>query len=607
MGVFSYGVRGLKSIIERYFSSFAYFYTHLRYRIFLFLALSIVVGVLDGFGLAMFLPLLQLVSGKSTAGADGMGNLGFLIKYLEQLGIPIGLGIILLIMILFFLLKGIITYLSEVYKVNIQQNFARNVSSRMLEGLNRLRFKSFVSYETGKIQNSLTGDVDKIIQGFGSYFLALQQAILVAVYTGFAFFVDMHFALLVTLGGGLSNILFRLIYRKTKEASRKLTEDSNRYHGEIMQHVGNFKYLKATGLVHDFGGRLRRTMYKLDASRRKIGYSFALVNAIREPILILIISTVIFVQVSLLSGNLGGILISLLFFYRALAAMNALQTAWNYFLSATGSFENISSFQRFLSTHSEKDSDSHGKEWRLSEKLEIRNGFFRFGETTILREINLTIGRNETVAFVGESGSGKTTLVNLFTGMMPLDGGEYLIDGQPVSEINLLSFQRHIGYITQDPVIFNDTVFNNVTLWAEKTGENLQRFAEAVAKSEIAAYIGSLPERENTLLGFAGINLSGGQRQRISIARELYKNVDILIMDEATSALDSETEKSIQQNIDRLKGQYTVLIVAHRLSTIRNVDRVIMMNRGEIEKRGTFQQLIADSPAFKRMAELQEI
>src|SRR5690606_9060429 len=148
---------------------------------------------------------------------------------------------------------------------------------------------------------------------------------------------------------------------------------------------------------------------------------------------------------------------------------------------------------------------------------------------------------------------------------------------------------------------------HNVTLWAEKTPENIQRFQTDIRKAAIDDFISTLPKQEQTQHGNNGINLSGGQKQRISIARERYKDIDILIMNEATSALDSETERMIQDNIDALKGAYTILVVAHRLSTIRNADRIVFLKKGRLEAVGTYQDLIEREVAFRRMAELQEI
>ncbi|MGB7499394.1 MAG: ATP-binding cassette domain-containing protein, partial [Moheibacter sp.] len=224
-----------------------------------------------------------------------------------------------------------------------------------------------------------------------------------------------------------------------------------------------------------------------------------------------------------------------------------------------------------------------------------------------LNNINLEINKNESIAFVGESGSGKTTMINLIAGLLPVSSGELTIDGMELEELNKNNYQNRIGYVSQDAVIFNDTIYNNVTFWAEKTEENLEKFERSVRQSALKNLIEELADKEETILGNNGINLSGGQKQRVSIARELFKDIDLLILDEATSALDSETEKVIQQSIEELQGKYTLLIVAHRLSTVRNVDRVVLMDAGKIIDMAGFEELMQRNEKFRRMVELQEL
>jgi subfamily B ATP-binding cassette protein MsbA len=221
--------------------------------------------------------------------------------------------------------------------------------------------------------------------------------------------------------------------------------------------------------------------------------------------------------------------------------------------------------------------------------------------------LDIDIPKNCTIAFVGESGSGKTTLANLIAGLIEPDKGSLTIDGTILKNYNLNTYRRRIGYISQDPVIFNDDIFNNITFWDEPTPENIARFWSTIELASLAAFIKSLPEKEKTNLGNNGILISGGQKQRISIARELYKKADILIMDEATSALDSETEKIIQENIERLHGSYTMIIIAHRLSTIKKADKIYLIEKGRVSASGSFNEMINYSDRFKRMVALQEM
>lgn len=594
----------IKKLLYKYFENFAYFYRYLRYRVFVVVALNILMGVLDGLGLSMFLPMLQMVNGNNVT-PEKLGRLRFIFDGMQAMGIQLTLVSVLVFLCIFFSLKGIARYFTDSYLVNSQQYFIRKVRLRMLNALNSISFKSFITADTGRIQNTMSGEVEKTSRAFLSYFTAFQQIILVMVYMGIAFFVDARFAILVGIGGALTNFVYKKLNNNTKDASRTLTEDAHQFQGLIIQHAGNYKYLKATGLLNFFGERLTRNLLKLEHGNRRIGKLTAIVSGAREPLLIFVVAGVILVQTQVWNEPLGPILISFLFFYRALTALLQMQTAWNYFLAAAGSIENMQTFQRELDANRETDGGivSNG----FNSSFVLKNVSLKYGDKTVLKNINLAIKKNETIAFAGESGSGKTSLVNILACLIPPDEGTMLVDNTDRLQLNAASFQKRVGYITQDPVIFNDTVFNNVTFWAEPTAKNKERYRMATDKAAIYDFINTLSEKENTMLGNNGINLSGGQKQRISIARELFKDIDILIMDEATSALDSETEKAIKDNIDALKGQYTILIVAHRLSTIKNADRIILLNNGKIEQEGTYQQLTETTPMFKRMVTLQEL
>lgn len=596
----------IKELIARYFNNLAYFYRYLRYRIFIVLGLSIGVGILDGFGLAMFLPLLQMVNDTSQVNANSMGSLSFLMGIIKSLGMGLTVLSVLLTMCVFFILKGITFFIQGYYHVKVQQYFIRKIRLQNITGLNEINYKSFVLSDVGQIQNSLTAEVDRVVKAFDNYFIGMQNAIMVLVYMSFAFLVDAQFAVLVSIGGVLSNFIYRKIYKNTTGASYKLTNENNYFQSLIIQYVSNFKYLKATAFLGRYSQKLYEAVGKIEVTNKKIGILATLLSATREPLIIIVVTIVIFLQTSVLGSPLGPIFISLLFFYRALSALMLTQSIWNQFLAVSGSLIHMKEFGERLIANKEKTGKEKLKEF--NESIVLKNASFSYGgDKSILNDINLTIAKNEIVAFVGESGSGKTTLVNLFSGLLPLDKGSMNIDGVNSESLDISTYQSRIGYITQDPVIFNDTIFNNVSFWSEPTEENKKRFENAIAKASITDFINTLPQRESTVLGHFGINLSGGQKQRISIARELFKDIDILILDEATSALDSETEKSIQDNIDSLKGFYTILIVAHRLSTIKNANRIVFMKEGRISQIGKFDDLIVQVPHFKRMVELQKL
>jgi len=566
------------------------------YKIFIAFFLSTLVGFLDGFGLTMFLPLLNVMTGDEQASFDDMGNLSFISQFIQASGFEVSLILILQLMILFFVLKAITKYLNDILKVTLQQKLILKVRIDLLKLINNLNFKFFAKSNIGRIQNTMTGELTRIQTAYDYYFQILEQFVLVIVYMIFAYYVDFKFALLITLAGALANLFYRAIHKLSEGLSLKFSADNNTYEGQVIQHITNFKYLKATGSAENFASRLISTIIKIETSRKKLGFLNSLIKAVREPLLIIIVSSVIFLQTYFLGGEIAPIILSLLFFFRALSSLTQLQHNRNMFLANSGSIKNLQTFQIDLKANQIISKGDHP--YNFKNKIELLNVSFSYDDEKILDSVSLEIFKNQTVALIGESGSGKTTLVNLISGLLNSDTGNISIDGTHLIDIDKNTFHKKVGYITQEPVIFNDSIFNNVTFWDEKNTQNIKRFYEAIKKASLLETVANMKLKEDELLGNNGINLSGGQKQRISIARELYKDVEILILDEATSALDTETEKRIQENIEALKGKYTIIVIAHRISTIKNVDRVVLLDKGKIIETGTFSQIIKKHPQY---------
>lgn len=595
----------LNRILDKSFKYLKYFHKHLGHRILVAVVLSSVVGLLDGLGLAMFLPLLQLADGGTAVDSDGMGNLSFLTEGLTAIGIELNLFSVLVVILVFFVLKGLVKFGAGYYRVKIKYYFVSRLRFACVDLLSGYEYKSFVSSDSGLIQNTLSGEVGRVVNAFMAYFGTIQNLMLVLVYVGLAFLANPQFAVLVAIGGLITNLVFKGIYAKTKDYSNRITTQNHHFQGLLIQQVGFFKYLKAAGGILPYATRLKKSVVDIEDSNKVVGVLGAFLEALREPLIVVVVVAVIIIQMFFFDQSIALIILSLLFFYRAMTYLMLVQVQWNLFLSSSGAVDNMERFVEELSAHQQSDGSQNIK--KVTTDIQFDSVQFSYGKLKVINDLNLTIARNETIAFVGESGSGKSTVINLLSGLLVPDAGSVLINGIDLRQIQVASFQSRIGYITQEPVIFSDNVFNNVTFWAEPTPQNIERFNQALKKAAIYDYVQELSDKELTLLGTNGITMSGGQKQRMSIARELYKDIDILIMDEATSALDSETEKVIQENIDRMKGSYTIIIVAHRLSTIKNADKIVILKEGHIEKIGSFNSLLADSSVFKRMVALQEI
>jgi len=594
----------IRAFLKSNFTYFFYFYRYLKYRMLITFLLSVGVGVLDGFGLAMFIPLLQMLDPETSNESDeDLGKLDFIPDMMNNLGISFNLENVLILILAFFILKGFIKFIQGYYAVIFQQFFIRTIRITNIDLMNTFSFAEFVKSDTGRIQNTFSGEVEKVNQAYKTYIAVLQYSSLVFVYMLLAFLSDPGFAIMVTIGGAATNIIFKILYKKTKILSSKLTIQNHFFQGLLIQHVAYFKYLKASGLNLFYGNKLKKNITDIENSQRKMGVLGAALNGLREPLTILVVVFVIILQLRFFNAGLGTVILSLLFLYRALTFLMALQDQWNRFLSVSGSLENMSNFVEELRSNKEKNGKKIFHE--LKNQISLNKIYFSYDDKQVLNGVDLKIEKNDTIAIIGESGSGKSTLMYLIAGLLNPTNGSIRIDSNELSEIDKSSFKKRIGYVSQDAPTFNDSIFNNVTFWADKNKVNYDKFFSALKQASIFDYVMELPNQEEDLLGNNGVNLSGGQKQRLAIARELYKDVDMLFLDEATSALDAETETTIQNNIEKLKGEYTIIMIAHRLSTIKKADRIILLEKGKIAAIGSFEELMKSSPQFKRMINLQ--
>ena len=598
-------MKGLKKLLP----GFAFFYKFMGYRLFLVLLVSILVSLADGIGLSMFIPLLTLSSGSGQA-QNGVGqvqgeSMEMFLSIFDFFGMDIALNSVLILMFLLFTIKGVLVFSMYYMSTIFEQFFARNLRYSIIDNLNELKYEGFAREESGRIQNALTGETQKVILAFKTYLKTFQQILMIATYATLAFMSNSEFALFVVVVGGGVNLAFTKLYKKTKSLSTELVAENNNFQTLLLQILSQFKYLSATGAIHRFSTYLKQRVLGIEKTTKHIGVLSSFLIGSREPILVGVVVLTIYLQITVMGGTMTSIIFSLLLFFRALTSVSIFQNSYNRFLSFSGSLDNILSFIDYL-----KENKAEWGEDSIDEvgDIQLKNLSYLYENTDKgIKKVNLTFGKNKTYAFVGESGSGKSTLANVIVGLLDVQEGDILINGRSIKSYSRDGFTQKVGYITQDPVIFIDSVFNNVTLWEEKSEEALKRFHEVMRQTALMDYVNELEEQEDTQLGLNGLNLSGGQKQRIAIARELYKNVDLIILDEATSALDSGTERFIQSEVQKLSGEVTFFVIAHRLSTIKEADQIFLFEKGKIIANGDFNTLLETSKKFQEMVNLQGV
>jgi subfamily B ATP-binding cassette protein MsbA len=238
-------------------------------------------------------------------------------------------------------------------------------------------------------------------------------------------------------------------------------------------------------------------------------------------------------------------------------------------------------------------------------KIEFKNISFKYTDEYVLKDFSLTVNKGETVALVGQSGSGKSTLANLITRFYDVNKGDILIDNKNIKDVTKKSLRGLMGIVTQESILFNDTISSNIKLGTEKASDSEIKEASEIANAY--EFIKQLPQQFETNIGDSGNTLSGGQKQRLSIARAVLKNPPIMILDEATSALDTESEQLVQVALEKMMQNRTSLVIAHRLSTIQKADKIIVMKKGKIVEQGKHEELLSKKGEYFKLVSMQSI
>jgi subfamily B ATP-binding cassette protein MsbA len=305
---------------------------------------------------------------------------------------------------------------------------------------------------------------------------------------------------------------------------------------------------------------------------------------------------------------MAEIFILLIFFYKAFSRIFTFQIIWQKFNAAIGGIETIKEATKGLDLNREIVGSNKVKHFK--ENIELKGVNFSYGHKKVLFDINITIPKNKTIGIVGKSGAGKTTLFDILTGLVVPQSGNIIMDGIPYRDLNMRELRRRIGYVTQEPVMFNDTIANNVSLWECDISDILcrKKIKTAAKHANCIEFVNENKDGFETIVGDKGVKLSGGQCQRIAIARELYKEPEIMIFDEATSSLDAESEMFIQRSINSMIGKRTIVVIAHRLSTIKNCDCIYVLKDGRIVEEGSFDELYRDTNSrFYSMCQAQNL
>lgn len=558
-------------------------------RIYVVFGLMVLGALLEGVGIVMLLPLLQTFD-PSGATVGRFGN--WITATLGTLGVSGQIPVLLLIAFV-FLVKGAITFASAGYSGYLRADLQKRLHSKLFEAYSRMSYRYYTARDTGYFFN-LFGQVYSLLSAFQSLSGFMIGLTMAGVYLGTAIVVAWTFGVAALVVGAAVFFMFRRLNNRIRSLSRESAEHMQQVSGTLVQTIQAFKYLAATDTAEPLRKHALSNVARTGELGARLNLVMAFTGAVREPIAVLMIVAIVIVQIAVLNQPLAPIMVSILLFYRGINTVLGLQGSWQSVLAQIGAVEVVrDEFKRLANEAEPTGAQSIGP---LQQGIEFKEVSFAYDERIgdVLNKVSFVIPARATVALVGASGAGKSTLIDLVTLLLLPKSGQLLIDGVPAASIEKSSWRRQIGYVLQEAVIFDDSFANNICLWSGDAGNDaalMARVRRAAESAHLLDFIDSLPDGMQTRVGDRGIRLSGGQRQRLFIARELFKEPQLLILDEATSSLDSEAERVIQQSIDELRGRMTVLIIAHRLATVRSADQVLVFAQGQLVEQGDYSTL----------------
>lgn len=574
------------------------FLRYARYRALLLFALMLANSFTGAISIAMLLPLQSF--SNQLSGTDPVSRA--VRALFEYLGVTPTLGKLLLLIVALFMLKGAITFAQSYVMFSTTIGLRRDIQLQLVRLLGGMTYHHFVTQSAGELNNLLIREVDRFMSAFGKYLRVLLSSTQIFAYLTVTFLLRWDLTVLVLVVGGLLGFMFMRVMRETRGLSVKVSSGYARLQAGLVQFVQNFLYIKTTGVIGEVRLSVDRLFRQVSSYEMRHEMLGATIDSIKEPVAIIILATILFHQVELEGRSLPEVVVIGLYFYRLLGEIVSLQGNWQRFNQVVGGVYTVENARRALIAAQERRGGTPVPS--LNVDFEFRSVNFSYGECKVLADVDLHIKPRQMVGFVGRSGSGKTTLFHLLTGLLDPQSGDVLIGGRSYRELDKNSVRERIGYVTQEPVIFDDTLAANISLW--RCDSALPDCRERILQAARQAELDDFADNLELQLGERGVRLSGGQRQRVAIARELFKNPDLLIFDEATSSLDSQTEAAIRESIEHMRGQRTMIIIAHRLSTVRNCDTILVLDRGRIVESGSFEELYRREHSLFRSLCLQQ-
>jgi ATP-binding cassette, subfamily B, bacterial MsbA len=577
------------------------------------LAVTFLASVLDGFVLVVLIPLLKNLFGTAGDLRTGSTQLEELVERLVQplvagLSPAEAAGRLVVVLVLGLLLKNTLSYLSSQITVRAQEGLVRDLRTRLFDHLLTLELGFFQRTRAGQVISAMMADVDQTKTVITASLVSLfQNLVVVAVTLVVLSQISMRLTLFTLAFVPLLVMLLQRLVRRLRRHARARSKERGEVTATVAERIGAIRLIRSYGEEAResaaFRSQTDRYRKQVIRTQRFSSLTSPVTEVFSGFLVILIIWTATSPGLLGLDAPLAPATI-IVFLMAALRLTSPLKTISGFpavMALALASAERI--FQVLDEAPTEVDRPGE-REASFAREIVFERVGFRYGDgEPVLSDISLTIPKGRVVALVGPSGAGKTTLADLLPRFHDPTEGRILLDDVPLTRLRRRSLRALMGVVSQDTVLLNNTVLANIAYGTP--GASREQVEAAAEAANAAGFIRQLPQGFDTVLGERGTRLSGGQRQRLAIARALLRDPPILILDEATSALDTESERLVQQAIDRLMQERTVLVIAHRFATVRDADEIVVLDEGQIVQRGTHDELYRAGGLYRRLHDLQ--
>ncbi len=507
-------------------------------------------------------------------------------------------------------LKNAVGYLALYSLATMRTGVSRDLRNNLYNKVLRLPMSWFTESRKGDVISRMTNDLMEVeFSVIGTIEILFKSPISILVSLGTLFYLSWELTLFSMLFLPVSGYLISRIAKSLKHAAKRGKEELGGLISIMEETLGGMMVIKAFHAESKFEQKFSASNDRFFELMRRLYKREYLSSPVSETVSLGVMATLLWFGGRIVlegsSGLTGDWFIGyLVVFSQIIPPARSISDGWFRIQKGSASLERL---EEILSAEEMTDSGTNLAE-PLKHAIRFDNVHFSYGEQVVLNGIDLTIAKGETVALVGPSGSGKTTLVHLLARFYDTTKGQITWDDRPLESFELVSFRSQMGMVTQEARLFNASVTENVTLGAANGAVHELQDLEQVANAANALeFIQQMEEGWGSSVGDGGNKLSGGQRQRLSIARALHKDPPVLLLDEATSALDTESEHAVQQAINRLMEGRTTLVVAHRLSTIRHADRIVVLDQGNIVEEGDHEALMARKGMYHRLVSMQDL